>query len=82
MKLWIDDVRLLYKIWHEIIFENTHRFPNSDKDSVELHAMSHEETEILGQFCDAVAIYGEQLEEILILGLMEKNRRNNYEALD
>lgn len=68
----------LYEIWHEIIFENTRRFPNSDRDSVELHAMSHDDTEILGQFCDAVCIHGKQLEEILILGLMERNRRNGY----
>lgn len=67
-----------YKIWHEIIFENTRRFPNTDRDSVELHAMSHDDTEILGQFCDAVGIHGKQLEEILILGLMERNRRNSY----
>lgn len=72
----------LYKIWHEIIFENTYRFSNSDKDSIELHAMSHEDTEILGQFCDAVGIHGEQLETILILGLIERNRRISCEALD
>ena len=70
-----------YEIWHEIIFENTRRFSNSDRDSVELHAMTHEDTEILGQFCDAVGMHGEQLEAILILGLIERNKRISHETL-
>lgn len=68
----------LYKIWHKIIFENTNRLSNSDRDSVEFHAMSHDDTEILGQFCDATGIHGRELEEILILGLIERNKRNSY----
>lgn len=72
----------LYRMWYETIFENTYRYPDSDRDSVELHAMTHEDTEILGQFCDAVCIHGKQLEEILILGLIERNRRIDHETLD
>lgn len=37
-------------------------------DSIECHAMTHEDTEILGQFCDYSGIHGEKLKDLLIQG--------------
>lgn len=36
--------------------------------SIECHAMTHEDTEIFGQFCDYSGIHGEELKDLLIQG--------------
>lgn len=44
-----------------------------EEDSVNLHAMTHEDTEILGHFCDSFGIHGELLKKILLLGYLSYN---------
>ena len=41
-------------------------------DSVNFHAMTHIDTEILGQFCDFTGIHGDNLKETLLLGYLAK----------
>ena len=53
---------------------------NETGDSCEFHAMTHEETEILGAFCDVTAIHGDDLKEVLVRGYiarMMKPKENN-----
>lgn len=38
-------------------------------DSTVFHAMTHENTEILGMFCDFSGIHGEDLKKLLIRGI-------------
>lgn len=48
--------------------------PNEGLNSCDLHKISHEDTEILGYFCDKTNIHGEQLKQLLTLGLLEFRR--------
>lgn len=41
-------------------------------DSCNFHAISHEDTEILGIFCDRTAIHGDGLKDILIRGYLAR----------
>lgn len=41
-------------------------------DSCNFHAMTHQETEILGIFCDVTGIYGAALEEVLVRGYLSR----------
>lgn len=45
---------------------------NQVGDSCNYHAMTHEETEILGVFCDITSIHGDDLKEILIRGYLSR----------
>ena len=44
----------------------------SDGDSCDNHAMTHEDTEILGMFCDVTSIRGEDLKDVLIKGYLKR----------
>ena len=41
-----------------------------EMNSCDYHAITHEDTEILGAFCDATGINGSELKKILLLGYM------------
>ena len=63
-------VSILMKDW----FRND-KFLLEDEDegdSCSFHAMTHEETEILGIFCDITAIHGDDLKEVLIRGYLSR----------
>lgn len=45
---------------------------NQVGDSCNYHAMTHEETKILGIFCDITAIHGNDLKEVLIRGYLSR----------
>lgn len=45
---------------------------NQVGDSCNYHAMAHEETEILGVFCDITSIHGDDLKEVLIRGYLSR----------
>ena len=45
---------------------------NQVGDSCNYHAITHEETEILGIFCDITAIHGDDLKEVLIRGYLSR----------
>lgn len=68
---------LLYKQ----IFDEGKFMISPEIDSIDFHAMSHEDTEILGQFCDFTNIHGETLRTILIKGYLQ-NIRDNREGAD
>lgn len=44
-------------------------------DSCLLHSMTHEHTEILGEFCDKIVPSTQELKEILVIGLNEWRKR-------
>lgn len=54
---------------YETIFYNG-KLMLSPVDSVNFHAMTHEDTEILGMFCDFSGIHGEDLKKLLIRGYL------------
>ena len=55
---------------YETIFYNG-KLMLSPVDSVNFHAMTHEDTEILGMFCDFSGIHGEDLKKLLIRGYLK-----------
>lgn len=54
---------------YQLIFTNGEYILSPEIDSVNFHAMTHEDTEILGMFCDFTNIHGEKLKRLLIRGL-------------
>lgn len=58
------------KYLYKAIFFDGKQMLSPEINSVDFHAMTHEDTEILGKFCDFFGIHGEKLKEILIKGYM------------
>lgn len=58
---------------YQMIFSNGKKTPSPEIDSTNFHAMAHEDTEILGMFCDFTAIRGEKLKLLLIRGYLKSN---------
>lgn len=58
---------------YQMIFTNGKQNLSQENDSVNFHAMTHEDTEILGMFCDSTAIRGEKLKLTLIRGYLKSN---------
>ena len=58
---------------YQMIFTNGKQNLSQENDSVNFHAMTHEDTEILGMFCDFTAIRGEKLKLLLIRGYLKSN---------
>lgn len=56
---------------YQKIFTNGKTDLSPEIDSVNFHAMTHEDTEILGMFCDFTAIRGEKLKQLLIRGYLK-----------
>lgn len=54
------------------IFIDGKKMLSPEINSVDFHAMTQADTEILGQFCDYTNIHGENLQEILLLGYLTK----------
>lgn len=54
----------------EDFFDESKYVPEGD--SCDNHAMTHEDTEILGMFCDVTAIHGEVLKDVLIKGYLRR----------
>lgn len=61
---------------HKMIFEDGKQMLSSEINSVDFHAMTHEDTEILGMFCDFTGIHGEKLKRILIKGYLHTLKRS------
>lgn len=55
---------------YQMIFSNDKQMLSPEIDSCGFHAMTHEDTEILGMFCDFSSIHGEKLKQILIRGYL------------
>lgn len=60
----------MFDFYNEQIFTNGKMMFDSEIDSVNFHAMTHEDTEILGMFCDFTGIHGNGIRRILIEGLL------------
>lgn len=58
---------------YQMIFTNGKQNLSQENDSVIFHAMTHEDTKILGMFCDFTAIRGEKLKLTLIRGYLKNN---------
>lgn len=58
---------------YQMIFTNGKQNLSQENDSVNFHAMTYEDTEILGMFCDFTAIRGEKLKLTLIRGYLKSN---------
>lgn len=59
-----------YKYLYNSIFSEGKYFDDDTVDSVINHAMTHEDTENLGIFCDNTGLHGEDLKEVLIRGYL------------
>lgn len=58
-----------------MIFYNGKQMLSTEIDSTIFHAMTHEDTEILGMFCDFSGIHGEELKKLLIRGYLKNINR-------
>ena len=56
---------------YEMIFYNGKQMLSPEIDSTIFHAMTHEDTEILGMFCDFSGMHGEDLKKLLIRGYLK-----------
>ena len=65
---------------YEMIFTNGTQMLSPEIDSTIFHAMTHQDTEILGTFCDFSGMHGEELKKLLIRGYM-KNTSPNKELV-
>lgn len=66
---------------YEMIFYNGKQMLSPEIDSTIFHAMTHQDTEILGMFCDFSGIHGEELKKLLIRGYL-KNINPNKELVE
>lgn len=62
------------EIIKEDFFSNDKYVP--DGDSRDYHSITHKDTEILGMFCDATAIHGEDLKDVLVEGYLRRIVKN------
>lgn len=62
----VETERKLYGM----IFEDGKQMLSPEINSVDFHAMTHEDTEILGMFCDFTGIHGEKLKRVLVKGYL------------
>ena len=56
---------------YEMIFTDGKQMLSPEIDSTIFHAMTHQDTEILGMFCDFSGIHGEELKKLLIRGYLK-----------
>ena len=70
----MDDKRL-FAFYNQQIFENGKMMLTPGIDSVDFHAMTHEDTEILGMFCDFTGLHGDGIKRILIEGLLYEHEQ-------
>lgn len=63
------DINIEEKLKQDFFPENKYV---EDGDSCEHHAMTHDDTEILGMFCDVTAIHGEDLKDVLVKGYLKR----------
>ena len=66
---------------YEMIFCNGKQMLSQKIDSTVFHAMTHEDTEILGMFCDFSGIHGEDLKKLLIRGYLKNINRELEEDI-
>ena len=57
---------------YKMIFTNGKQMLSPEINSVDFHAITHEDTEILGMFCDFTQIRGEALKRLLIRGYLNR----------
>lgn len=67
---------------YEMIFHNGKQMLSPEIDSTIFHAMTHEDTEILGMFCDFSGIHGEDLKKLLIRGYLKNISSKNEVVKD
>ena len=60
----------MFDFYDEQIFTNGKMMLSPEINSVDFHAMTHEDTEILGMFCDFTGIHGNGLKRVLVEGLL------------
>lgn len=70
---YIDTEKLVNTLINDWFTDNKIKLGDNEiGDSCNFHAMTHEETEILGAFCDMTAIHGDDLKEVLIRGYISR----------
>lgn len=67
-----------FEILHDTFFRNGNMNHLEECNSVNYHAITHEDTEILGAFCDVTGFHGNDLKKLLILGYMSWQGENKY----
>lgn len=61
-----------YGYLYDRIFNNGKMMLSPEINSCDFHAMTHQDTEILGMFCDFTGIHGEKLKEVLLKGYLKR----------
>lgn len=61
-----------YEYLYDRIFNNGKMMLSPEINSCDFHAMTHQDTEILGMFCDFTGIHGEKLKEVLLKGYLKR----------
>jgi hypothetical protein len=69
------DEKHLFTFYNQQIFENGKMMLTPGIDSIDFHAMTHEDTEILGMFCDFTGLHGDGIKRILIEGLLYEHEQ-------
>mgnify|MGYP006928568458 CR=1 FL=1 len=67
----------LYESLYSTFFFNGSMNKLEEMNSCDYHAMTHDDTEILGAFCDVTGINGNELKKILLLGYMTNMEVDN-----
>lgn len=60
----------LYEIMYNEFYRSGLMNNLVEKNSCDYHSITHNDTEILGAFCDMTGIHNEKLKRILLLGYM------------
>lgn len=66
---------------YEMIIYNGKQMLSPEIPSTIFHAMTHEDTEILGMFCDFSGMHGEDLKKLLIRGYLKNINRELEEDI-
>ena len=67
-----------YETLQDTFFQNGNMNHLEECNSINYHAITHEDTEILGAFCDVTGFHGNDLKKLLILGYMNWQGENKY----
>ena len=62
---------------YEMIFTNGKQMLSPEINSCDFHVMTHEDTEILGMFCDFSGVHGKELKKLLIRGCLNSVSPNS-----
>lgn len=66
----------------KVVFEDGKRMLSPEINSCDFHKINHQDTEILGMFCDKINIHGEDLKRVLLFGYLEYMSNQKHNEVD